>query len=162
MRDSFYRAISELAKNDKEVYLICPDFSLPYNFPMKKDNPSQIIQTGLSEQASIGIASGLALSGFKPYMIAITPFLIERGFEQIKLDIVQQKANVKLVGYWDYPSAGLTHKTQDVKGLCDIAGIKLYTPKSAQEAYNSLIEESKSNTPAFFYLTREGAKNDIK
>ena len=32
-----------------------------------------------------------------------------RPFEQIKLDINQQKANVKLVGYADYPTLGPTH-----------------------------------------------------
>ena len=42
-------------------------------------------------------------------------FLIERPFEQIKLDIDQQKANVKLVGYADYPNLGPTHKEIDAK-----------------------------------------------
>ena len=43
----------------------------------------------------ISVASGLALEGLKPWVYTITPFLIERPFEQIKLDINQQKANVK-------------------------------------------------------------------
>ena len=40
----------------------------------------------------------MSLEGLKPWVYTITPFLIERPFEQIKLDINQQKANVKLVG----------------------------------------------------------------
>ena len=64
---------------------------------------------GICEQSLIGVASGMALEGLKPWVYTITPFLIERPFEQIKLDIDQQKANVNLVGFADYPTLGPTH-----------------------------------------------------
>ena len=65
----------------------------------------------------ISAASGMALekldvnslSKIKPWVYTITPFLIERPFEQIKLDINQQNVNVKLVGFADYPELGPTH-----------------------------------------------------
>ena len=44
-------------------------------------------------------------------------FLIERPFEQIKLDIDQQLANVKLVGFADYPNLGPTHAELDAPRL---------------------------------------------
>ena len=53
------------------------------------------------EQAN-WLAAEMALQGLKPWVY--TPFLIERPFEQVKLDIDQQKANVKFVGFADYPS----------------------------------------------------------
>ena len=63
------------------------------------------------------VASGMALQGLKPWVYTITPFLIERPFEQIKLDINQQKANVKLVGFADYPTLGPTHAEINAKKL---------------------------------------------
>ena len=53
-------------------------------------------------------------------MYTITPFLIERPFEQIKLDINQQKANVKLVGFADYPTLGPTHSELNAKKINEL------------------------------------------
>ena len=46
----------------------------------------------------------MSLEGLKPWVYTIN-FSIERPFEQIN-DINQQKANVKLVGFADYPKLG--------------------------------------------------------
>ena len=51
----------------------------------------------------------MAIQGLKPWVYTITPFLIERPFEQVKLDIDQQNVNVNLVGFADYPHLGPTH-----------------------------------------------------
>ena len=155
MREEFYRFIPELVKKDDSVYVISPDFSFPKDFALKHENPSHLINTGLSEAATIGMASGMALSGLKPYVIGITPFVLERAFEQIKLDLVWQHANVKLIGYWDYPTAGPTHLTKDVGQLCNILGIQFYEPKSSSEARELFSYENDLKRPCFFYLTKD-------
>ena len=61
-------------------------------------------------------------------------FLIERPFEQIKLDINQQKANVKLVGFADYPTLGPTHAEINAKKLMKLFNnIKSFYPKNSSE-----------------------------
>ena len=61
-------------------------------------------------------------------------FLIERPFEQIKLDINQQKANVKLVGFADYPTLGPTHSELNAKKLMSLMkNIKSFYPKNSKE-----------------------------
>ena len=82
---------------------------------------------GICEQSIIGVAAGMALEGLKPWVYTITPFLIERPFEQIKLDIDQQKVNVSLVGFADYPNLGPTHSELNAKKLMSLfKNIKSY------------------------------------
>jgi len=50
------------------------------------------------EQATVGIASGMAQAGLKPIIYSIASFVVFRAFEQIRIDIVQQNRNVKIIG----------------------------------------------------------------
>ena len=84
----------------------------------------------------------MAIEGLKPWVYTITPFLIERPFEQIKLDIDQQKANVKLVGYADYPNLGPTHSELNGKKLMSLMkNIKSFFPRDSNETekYQSIV-----------------------
>ena len=154
MRKEFAKVITELARNDDRIYLLSldgPGYGL-FN-DLAKERPEQYWNLGVAEQASVGVASGMALEGLKPYVYSIVPFVLERPFEQIKLDVVEQGANVKLVGFWDYPRDGPTHETKDVGGLCKILGIRLFEPKDSVETREMLLEANSDSKPAFFYLT---------
>ena len=59
---------------------------------------SRALNAGICEQAAVSIASGMALSGLRPIVYGIASFLVFRAFEQIRLDLVDQRANVKLIG----------------------------------------------------------------
>lgn len=153
MRAEFGKVIAELVRKDKNVYALDLDFGKVFS-DLLKENPENLLTLGVTEQAAVGVAAGMALEGLKPYVFTITPFLLERPFEQIKLDIVQQKANVKLVSYWDYPTAGPTHKALDVEKECEILGIKLISPKTPEEVREKILETYEINEPVFFYLTK--------
>jgi len=109
MRRIFGKTIDEIAKKDKKVMLLVGDIGYGIFDDFRKNHPNRFINMGICEQSLISVAAGMSLEGLKPWVYTITPFLIERPFEQIKLDINQQKANVKLVGFADYPTLGPTH-----------------------------------------------------
>ena len=117
MRRIFGKVINEIAKKDKKVILIVGDIGYGIFDDFRKNHPNRFFNLGICEQSIIGFASGIALEGLKPWVYTITPFLIERPFEQIKLDIDQQKSNVKLVGFADYPSLGPSHSELNAKKL---------------------------------------------
>jgi transketolase len=125
----------------------------------RKRFPDQFMNIGVCEQSMISVASGMALDGYKPYVYTITPFLIERPFEQIKLDIDHQNVNVKLVGYADYPKQGPTHQELDAKIMMSILkNTKSYFPKDSKETREFLFEAFQSNGPAFISLKQDKSK----
>ena len=154
MRREFGKVIADLVAQDKRTYLLSLDVGFGIFDRLKSENPSHYFNLGVTEQASIGVASGMALEGLKPYVFTITPFLAERPFEQIKLDLVEQRADVKLVGFWDYPNDGPTHITKDICKVCDALGIPLYQPRNAAETRELILRVHEIKGPAFFSLTR--------
>jgi transketolase len=108
---------------------------------------------GICEQSIIGAASGMALEGLKPWVYTITPFLIERPFEQVKLDIDQQNVNVNLVGFADYPSLGPTHTELDAEKMMQLFNnIESFFPKDGDETEKNIIQAYKKQGPSFISL----------
>ncbi len=159
MRREFGKLIVELAEKDKDIYLVVGDIGHGIFDEFKKKFRDRYLNLGLTEQSIIGAASGMALEGLKPWVYTITPFLLERPFEQVKIDINQQKANVKLVGYADYPELGPTHAT-DVKGIAKLLqNTKSYFPESSEETRKAVYEAYSHCGPCFISLKRD---KDIK
>lgn len=155
MRKAFIDTMKEIIREDPATYILLGDVASEVLYNIEKEYPKNILNIGINEQATIGIAAGMALEGLKPYFFSITPFVLERPFEQIKLDIVQQKANVKLVGFWNYPTAGPTHYTKEPKKICDILGLESFFPKNSDELKETINKMHYQNKPAFFYLTKD-------
>jgi len=166
MRREFGKLITELAEKDKDIYLLTGDIGFGIFDEFREKYSDRFINMGVREQAMISFASGMALEGLKPYVYTITPFLIERPFEQIKLDIngqnksLQNKGlqtiNVKLVGYADYPTLGVTHAEIDAGWLMSkLESITSYFPKDSQEVRKAVFESYTSNKPAFISLKKD-------
>ena len=153
MRRKFGKLINELAKKDNKIVLLVGDIGYGIFDDFRKNHPKKFFNMGICEQSLIGTASGMALEGLKPWVYTITPFLIERPFEQIKLDIDQQKANVKLVGFADYPSLGPTHSELDAKKLSKLfKNIKSFFPKDSKETEKFILNSYKIKGPTFVSL----------
>ena len=134
MRRKFGKLINDLAKKDDKIVLLVGDIGYGIFDDFRKDNPKRFFNLGICEQSLIGTAAGMSLEGLKPWVYTITPFLIERPFEQIKLDINQQNVNVKLIGFADYPELGPTHAEIDAEKLMRLFNnIKSFFPKSSEE-----------------------------
>ncbi len=156
MRRIFGKLMAELAEQDEKVLLLVGDIGYQIFDEFKARFPGRFINIGLCEQSMISVASGMALEGLKPWVYTITPFLIERPFEQIKLDIAQQNVNVKLVGHADYPTQGPTHAEIDAKGLIGLLNnVKGFFPKNAEETINHFWEAYGHNGPTFMSLKED-------
>ena len=158
MRRCFGKVINELAKKDDKIVLIVGDIGYGVFDAFRKENPRKFFNLGICEQSIISFASGMALEGLKPWVYTITPFLIERPFEQIKLDIDQQNANVNLVGFADYPTLGPSHAELDAKRLMNLfKNIESFFPKNGDETESAIYQSYKKNNPTFISLKSDTA-----
>ena len=153
MRRKFGKLINELAKKDKKIVLLVGDIGYGIFDDFRKDNPNRFFNLGICEQSLVGAASGMALEGLKPWVYTITPFLIERPFEQIKLDIDHQNVNVNLVGFADYPELGPTHSEVDGEKLMSLfKNIKSFFPKNSAETEKYFYQSYENTEPNFMSL----------
>lgn len=153
MRRRFGKIINEIAKKDPKVVLLVGDIGYGIFDDFRKNHPKRFFNMGICEQSIIGFSAGLALEGLKPWVYTITPFLIERPFEQIKLDIDQQNVGVNLVGYADYPKQGPTHAELNAKKMMSLfKNIKSYFPKDSLETEKLIYKSYKSKGPCFISL----------
>jgi transketolase C-terminal domain/subunit len=109
MKWALQLALYKRAKADPRIHLIIGDVGAVMFAKFRADFPDRFLNVGLCEQSMISLAAGMASEGLRPIVYTITPFLIERAFEQIKLDIDQMKLPVGLIGYSD-DTAGPTHQ----------------------------------------------------
>ena len=155
MRSTFSEVLVELREEDESIILLVGDIGFRYFDRFRSLFPRSFFNLGVCEQSMISVAAGLALVGLKPYVYTITPFLIERPFEQVKLDIDQQNLNVKLVGYGDYPDQGPTHVTLNSKKISELfTNIVSYFPKSKKDTREAILESYSSGKPTFISLMR--------
>jgi len=160
MRRIFGKVINEIAKKDKKIILIVGDIGYGIFDDFRKNHPNRFFNLGICEQSIIGFASGIALQGLKPWVYTITPFLIERPFEQIKLDIDQQKSNVKLVGFADYPNLGPSHSELNAKKTMKVfKNIKTFFPKNSEQTKKLILKCHKIKGPTFVSLKTDKQKS---
>jgi len=111
MRTRFYELTSEALDRDERVAVVLASIgaaSLPRH--------PRVFDVGIREQLMIGVAAGLALEGYRPVVHSYTPFLVERPYEMLKLDLGHQDIGAVLVSTgasYDAASEGRTHQAPE-------------------------------------------------
>jgi transketolase len=79
---------------------------------MKKEMPERWYMEGITEANVIGMAAGLAMEGYIPYVNTIATFITRRCYEQVAIDLCLHELPVRLIGNGGglvYAPLGPTH-----------------------------------------------------
>ncbi|MDQ2837621.1 MAG: transketolase [Actinomycetota bacterium] len=161
-RDRFYGIVPKLLAEHESLALVLAEIGAGYLDPAESAAVAdRIVNVGIREQLMIGVAGGLALTGIRPIVHSFAPFLIERPFEQVKLDLGHQDVGAVLVsagGSYGWPSGGQTHFGQrDVALLDTLSGWTVHVPGHPDEA-ESLLRKAIRDTNRV-YLRLDGVSN---
>ena len=113
MRKRSLDMVHALARRDERVVFIGSDLSPNLLGEMKKEYPQRYYMEGIAEANVIGMAAGMAMEGFIPYVNTIATFITRRCYEQVAVDLCLHDLPVRLIGNgggYVYAPLGPTHQ----------------------------------------------------
>ncbi|MER5864716.1 transketolase C-terminal domain-containing protein [Kitasatospora sp. NPDC002040] len=162
MRERFAAVTTELLDRDPRLAVVLADIGADGFRAARDRHPDRVVNVGIREQLLIGVAGGLALTGIRPIAHTFASFLVERPFEQVKLDLGHQGVGAVLVsaaGSYDWPAGGRTHMAPgDVALLDTLPGWTVHVPGHPDEA-ERLLRHAAADGDEKVYLRLSAHQN---
>ncbi|WP_319582634.1 hypothetical protein [uncultured Pseudodesulfovibrio sp.] len=166
MRRQFKDTIMALAKEDENLVLLFGDVSVYLFNEYQRLYPDRFYNVGICENTIIAMAAGMAKMGFRPYVHSIAPFMTERSYEHIKLDVAYNRFPVNIVtcgATFDYAWDGATHHCYtDLEILRMLPGMRVFQPGSTAELDSFIRSTHFDDTPSYYRLSDHPHDIDVR
>ena len=169
MRKTALDCVYKLSQIDERVVFVGSDLGPGVLDKMKTEFPDRFFMEGVSEQYIIGMAAGLAMEGFIPYVNTIATFLTRRCYEQVAVDLCIHDLPVRLIangGGGVYSSLGPTHLAiEDIAIMRALPNMAVVAPCDADEMNRLMMSTLEWPHPIYIRLARGGdpivSKDDL-
>jgi transketolase len=161
MRNSFIDATDRILSERNDVAVVLADIGVSQfrAAGVIERHPERILNVGIREQLQVSFAAGLAKEGIRPIVHTYAPFLVERPFEQIKLDFGHQGMTgvfVSVGASYDSTVSGRTHQApEDVALMSTLPGWQIHVPGPAEEAERILHDAMNAAESVYIRLSDE-------
>lgn len=157
MMSQFTRDVSGLIEKDsKTVLLLSGIRQFSFREVMGK-YPKRAFDIGIMEDGAVSVAAGLSASGLIPFLHTWAPFLVERTYEQLKLDFGAQGLQGNFISAgasYDLADFGESHYCPaDVPILKQIRNMEIIVPGTAGEFSRLLAECYNDGKPTYYRLS---------
>ena len=160
MRNTFIQTLLENAKQDPNIVFITGDLGFGVIEDFQKQLPNQFINAGVSEQAMMGMAAGIASTGKRVFVYSIGNFPTLRCLEQIRNDVCLMNNPVVIVSVgagYSYGSQGYTHHAlEDIAVMRALPNMNIYIPADSIESKSITHYLCKTKTPSYLRLGKAG------
>jgi transketolase len=154
MRGRFYALAAEALATDERVAVVSAEIGVG-ELPAHPRH----FNVGIREQLMIGVAAGLALEGLRPIAHSYTPFLVERPYEMVKLDLGHQDLGAVLVSTgasYDASTAGRTHQApEDVAIMAALPGWTIHVPGHPDELERVFRDSLRGEDRVYIRMSEE-------
>jgi transketolase len=159
MRERFVAVTSRLLDEDPRLAVVLAVISGDSFADAGRRHPDRVIDLGIREQLLVSAAGGLALAGLRPVAHTFASFLVERPFEQVKLDLNHLDVGAVLVSAgasYDISAGGRTHQSPgDIALLDTLPGWTVHVPGHPDEAEALLREAYRADGRVYVRLSTE-------
>src|ERR1700761_5341504 len=151
--------MSSLAAADERVILLTGDLGYMVMEPFRARFPDRFINVGVAEQNMIGLATGLAEAGLRPYTYSIATFAALRPFEFIRNGPVLHHLPVRMIGMgagFEYGTAGPTHHAvEDIGVMRTLPGLTVVIPADGPQAAQAIRGTYDIPGPVYYSLAKD-------
>lgn len=160
MRNTFIDTVIEACRKRDDIFILSGDAGLGVFDAFREEFPDRFRNLGVAEQNTIGIAAGLALTGYKVFVYNIVPFVLYRCYEQVRNDICYQELPVVLVGIGSgitYAPMGMSHYSVEDIGLVQtLPNLVAISPMDPIEARAAAMFALDCDKPVYVRLAKRG------
>lgn len=160
MRKKSLNCVLEMARRDPRVVFIGSDLGVGTLEEFRREMPERFFMEGVAEQNIIGMAAGLALEGFIPYVNTIATFLTRRCYEQVAVDLCYHNLPVRLIangGGLVYAPLGPTHLAIEDMGIMRaLPNMTVLAPADAAEMGRLVPQTLDVPGPVYIRLGKGG------
>jgi len=118
--------------------------------------PDRFVELGIAEQNAIGVASGLATTGLRPYVCAYAPFITARSMEQVRNDVAYANQRVVIGAAASGISLGVAggthHALEDLALMRSLPNMTVIVPADVDEAYKAALATLDIDGPVYLRL----------
>ena len=158
-RQSYGEALAELGKENEKIVVLDADLSMTTKTCIfAKKFPERFFDVGIAEQNLMGVAAGLANSGFTAFASSFAVFATGRGYDQIRNSIAYPNLNVKICASHSGVTAGedgATHQMiEDLSMMRTLPNMTVLSTSDDAQTKWAVKEISKINGPVYLRLCR--------
>lgn len=121
--------------------------------------PDRFLQMGIAEQNMVGVAAGMAHTGYVPWLSSFAVFLTHRAADPLRMLVAQTRANVKVAAAYSGMLTGLTGKShQDVQDLAIVRAMPemvVLAPADEHECRAMMRWSMEHQGPVYLRLARD-------
>lgn len=160
MRDAWGQGLVDLAGTHENLVVLDGDLANSTRADIfHAAYPDRFFEMGIAEQNMLGVAAGLATTGYVPWISTFAAFLAKRALDQIRLVIAQPGLNVKLAGSYSGILTGKTGKThqsvQDIAVFRAMPHVVTIAPADVVELRQAMEAMMNDDRPTYIRLTRD-------
>lgn len=163
MRRAFVSRLADLAEDDHRIVLLTADLGFGVMEQFAERHPDRFYNVGVAEQNMIGMATGLAESGYLPFVYSIATFAVLRPYEFIRNGPALHQLPVRIVGTGagvEYGHNGVTHfGLEDVAVLRALPELDIVAPADARQSAAALERTWDLPGPVYYRL---GKREDVE